>query len=131
MSCRSTRAHLSERSEGFLQTADVAFVVGESRYLAHSQLLANISNVIHRLLEDFPQYSSQEPLVLSEFLSQHGLAATETFLKHVYKQVQISSLDKAHQLLSVAHMIDAPSLMKQAEEYLGSQIRSSSSQMCT
>lgn len=69
--------------------------------------------------------------MLSEFLSQHGLAATETFLKHVYKRVQISSLDKAQQLLSVAHMLDAPSLMKQAEEYLGSQIRSSSSQMCT
>ena len=56
--------------------------------------------------------------MIGEALSQYGATATQTFLKHVYQHHPVSSHEEAQQLLSMAHLLDAPSLMKKAVSYM-------------
>ncbi len=70
------------------------------------------------MLEDCSNFSVEEPLVIGEALLQFGANATQTFLKHVYQHHPVSSHEEAQQLLSMAHLLDAPSLMKKAVSYM-------------
>ena len=70
------------------------------------------------MLEDCSNFSVEEPLVIGEALLQFGANATQTFLKHVYQHHPVSSHEEAQQLLSMAHLLDAPSLMKKAVSYI-------------
>ncbi len=121
--CRSLSEvwpYLEESPKGFVDKADVTLVVEGIRYPAHSQVLASRSDVVYRLLEDCPEYSRQQPLVISEAFADYKRPAIQTFLHHVYNSQPISNHQEAQQLLAMADLLEAPSLMKHAIAYLES-----------
>lgn len=106
--------------EGFLDMADVVLVVDGKHLPAHSQCLASKSGVLHRMLQDCPNYSKQQPVVIKSALDRYSTAEIEVFLTHVYSNPKICTTSEAMKLLSTSDHFDCPGLTQCAVQYLDS-----------
>ncbi|KAL0046524.1 hypothetical protein WJX82_002978 [Trebouxia sp. C0006] len=110
--------HLASFPDSFEDFADVIFVVSEQRLPAHSHYLASHSKILQNVMRECPTFSKDAPLVLDRQLGGFAASELQTFLNQIYFSPVISSVAEAQDLLKVADLFDAATLLGKAVAYL-------------
>ncbi len=110
--------HLASFPDSFEDFADVIFVVSEQRLPAHSYYLASHSKILQNVMRECPTFSKDAPLVLDRQLGGFAASELQTFLNQIYFSPVISSVAEAQDLLKVADLFDAATLLGKAVAYL-------------